>query len=731
MSGSQTGKSPRSDAEWAREVNQRLRSLEQSVVARIGQWTLYNTGTSLLAARPGQVVALDTTAQQSDLSAATAQLNKGITAASRAAAAAQSTANTALADATSGNNLWTELLAALGLSDVPGLSAWLSTAETDAANAIDNWTSFLATIAQGTAEEAADLINTIETDASTALANWTSFLAAVAAATVADAATLITDAQAWLARLIQDVIVLLDVFHLTYQLGSPSDSITQTGSNGKLTWHAAWNNLMDLFGLAFSQSALTDPTPTTGDVINTKLDSTSNLDASKLTNMANHPTLSGSKVTGIANDIVTDLQDHLDNVVSKFLNVSVSGSSLADAATAMSGIQDTVASTARAVQALLTTQQAGGSSGRNYQVDFTTYPAGSFSQCPFDVSYTGLGTGYIEIANNEAYWYKVANGDCIAFALYDDGTNTTTDTDYQWAQATVAAPMDYSNGVSASNSLVLRCDATGQNYVYARGYRAGLFGAGFYAELGCVVGGVTTVFDTGVPAGYNLNLGFKAGVAGVANRFQVFSGDTPVIDYTDSGNVSQIGANYRRWGFISSTGNNGNAAPAPATYIGCADTATPSVTGTTFRRCRTGTGVVTFTSGNNLLGGTFFDSPDYITDNMAFDTGAGKLTVGKQGNLHIDVAVLGNGGNPTSAQQVRLLLYKNNGIFRSGRTVCLVPSSTAGALGAFWGFQETFMIPVAANDYLQLGYNSTATISTPGMTGEASGTQTWWDAVYL
>jgi hypothetical protein len=70
----------------------------------------------------------------------------------------------------------------------------------------------------------------------------------------------------WFGRFITDLTVLLDFFHLTYELGSPADSITHTGTNGKLTWYAAWNNLMDLFGVVQSTTALTDPTPTIGTV---------------------------------------------------------------------------------------------------------------------------------------------------------------------------------------------------------------------------------------------------------------------------------------------------------------------------------------------------------------------------------------------------------------------------------------------------------------------------------
>lgn len=53
MSGILTGSPPRTDAQWARDVSQRLTQLEQTQVPRIGSWTLSDQGGDLVATKMG------------------------------------------------------------------------------------------------------------------------------------------------------------------------------------------------------------------------------------------------------------------------------------------------------------------------------------------------------------------------------------------------------------------------------------------------------------------------------------------------------------------------------------------------------------------------------------------------------------------------------------------------------------------------------------------------------
>lgn len=54
MSGVLAGKSPRTDAQWARDVEQRLKQLEQKTTVRVGEWTLTSRDGNLQASAPGK-----------------------------------------------------------------------------------------------------------------------------------------------------------------------------------------------------------------------------------------------------------------------------------------------------------------------------------------------------------------------------------------------------------------------------------------------------------------------------------------------------------------------------------------------------------------------------------------------------------------------------------------------------------------------------------------------------
>lgn len=59
MSGSNVGRRPLGNPQWARDTEARLRALEQRGTARIGSWTLVDIDGQLLAVKPGQEISLD------------------------------------------------------------------------------------------------------------------------------------------------------------------------------------------------------------------------------------------------------------------------------------------------------------------------------------------------------------------------------------------------------------------------------------------------------------------------------------------------------------------------------------------------------------------------------------------------------------------------------------------------------------------------------------------------
>jgi hypothetical protein len=81
--------------------------------------------------------------------------------------------------------------------------------------------------------------------------------------TVGTVSTTATNASTWSTRLTNDLLVLSDVFHLTYAVGTSTDP-PGTLSGGKPTWYSCWNDLLALCGIVNSTTAPTDVAPTTG-----------------------------------------------------------------------------------------------------------------------------------------------------------------------------------------------------------------------------------------------------------------------------------------------------------------------------------------------------------------------------------------------------------------------------------------------------------------------------------
>lgn len=207
------------------------------------------------------------------------------------------------------------------------------------------------------------------------------------------------------------------------------------------------------------------------------------------------------------------------------------------------------------------------SSGKTYIVDFVALPDGAFSSAPFDLNYiSGPGTGGMFLNSNGAAMQPMYGILIDVLALYHNGSDTVTDGDYQTLTTVLLSPM----GPGALNYGVLRASVDGSTYVWAVGYQSGF--SNYTCQLGCYVSGTSHSFTTAnIP--YNTQLKFRAGVSGNPYRFQVYAGASLIIDYIDAANISQVGSDYRRWGFRSATSGDGTQTCAPASVVACIDDA--------------------------------------------------------------------------------------------------------------------------------------------------------------
>lgn len=431
---------------------------------------------------------------------------------------------------------------------------------------------------------------------------------------------------------------------------------------------ADWQALLDAFNNG-AGGILTD----VEDRIKNLLPGSGLFNSAFLSNIANIPAgIPGGHVTGVASDMLTDFGANLDSIVQKFLGVGNTGNTPADANTAFSSLRDTVLGLSRDVQSLQQAANGAANSGQVFRVDFANYANGELSTVgvPFDLFYTGTGTGYQEIVSGVSQWHKVTDGDRSVIGIYNGGVKIT-DTDYQWLQATAAGAMGYSGSQSATNMFFARVNNTGSptTAVYIKGYRTGAFGLGFKCELGCYVAGVQTVFVTNVSVTFSFTLGIKAGVGGNPYRFQVLSGNTVIIDYTDTAHVSQVGSGYRRWGWSGATANGGDATPGSGTYFQCTDNAPVAVTGTTFRAFRSLTASLSTSTGDIVLPANTFDTTDYKSSDLTWNPSTNELTINTSGT-YIGAMTLGFNEVAGMGVTVWLPLWWKNGVIKHrGRMV--------------------------------------------------------------
>ncbi|ASR85527.1 minor tail protein [Mycobacterium phage Krueger] len=477
--------------------------------------------------------------------------------------------------------------------------------------------------------------------------------------------------------------------------------------------------LADLLGIdvwqEFLNAAKGGPGGVISDLINriVHLGVDGSFDASQLTNTNNMPPVPGANIVGISGNILQDISKHLNNVVNKFLGMGTSAASFDDAAAAMGTIYNQVQTSAVQLQDMIRQQTGDAHSGKSYAVKFADYPNGPFPSV-FTLTYSGTGTGYISVVDGKATWNKAADGDRLVIGKHNAGDTLT---DYQTISGTVANPMD--NG--ASNWLFGRCDASVQTFVYARGTRNSLLD--FRAELGCYVGGVQYIFASNVPANPNFNLRVQIGTGKGLRNFQVFSGSDRIIDYTDSAGISQVGADKRGWGFISSTSNGGNNIPANATIVGCADSDPSAATGSGAKMSRRNTSQVGIQSGRRLAPVNYYDAMDLATPDIIPDVANGKFIVSLAGWYRVEIAFQIDSAAFASAWNVAPVLYRNGVPHRIGTDAYAFFAFGAGA-GARYA-QTSFGVYLDAGDSVQAGYDAGAAILN-AMRGDGDGIGTYF-----
>ena len=612
-----------------------------------------------------------------------------------------------------------------------------SDAKDDATQALGNWTSFLSEGSWGDIGEAvSDFLSTKSTastassNATTALGNWTNFLSGGSWANIGDAVSDFLSTKSTASDAAEDASqALIDASEAkndaSEALGNWTDFLSEgswgdiaaavsdflstkstagTASSNASTALGNWTNFLSGGSWANAGAAASD--------INSTKSTASTAASNASTALGNWTALlsegSWANAAAAAAEILgakstaesaqSEVSDTQEGIVDNVLPGAGTGAS--GVGQAMLALAQTVLGLSQDVQDLQQQQSSENFSGRSFIINFADYPNGESESVgvPFDLDYTGSGSGRSVIANGVSTWNRVVDGDVQVIGRYDN-TVDETETDFQWLQATAVSPM----GVGAEEAFCARMNADKDSYVYIKGYRPSLFE--FKCELGCYVNGVKTVFVTDVDATFSLNLGLKAGIGNNPYHFQVYSGPNVIIDYVDENEVSEVGEDFRGWGFFASTANNGQAIPAAASRVQCSDNAPAAVAGTAGRFYRAATTGVSFGfgfgGGTGMFPNNSLDTVEYISSDLTWTPGSNcRVTVSKPGMYVVTVGAATN--NTPTAQA---LLYVNGDLKRQGS------SFGNGSL-----FANTWSVRLNEGDYINPGLRSQTGTSLVGNT---------------
>ena len=423
-----------------------------------------------------------------------------------------------------------------------------------------------------------------------------------------------------------------------------------------------------------------------------------------------------------------DVGQTLDQMTNAWIGASDNPYSLTDplqARQSMDSFYREFLNLSQKMQDIRSSQTATDVSGTSVTFNFSQYPDGP-APSEFTVTLAGSGTSAWGIKSGGVGWRtQVNNGNRTTTAVYNV---KPTNTNFQIVRGTLSgAPPGDNGGSKPRIAAIGRVDnpANPLNYVWARGYNDGFLS--YKGDIGCTINGVETVWQSGIPLTWSMDIAMVLGVGGNPRRYQVFSGTQLVVDLIEPGTASKLNNGttdpinlYRYWGVRSELKTDSGKVIAPPFIVGCSvsDNQPPAVVGSTFRAYRASTGNVTF-SGWNQTPNNFFDTPAYRSSDMLWD--GTNLTVGIEGTYLVNIRYA-TVGIPTG-DRADVSVFKNHAPIRK----------MGGQFADTYGGKEGNMFGLAlvylkVNEILTPGYSVTDNTTVNGETG---GTDTFFEVTLV
>lgn len=401
-------------------------------------------------------------------------------------------------------------------------------------------------------------------------------------------------------------------------------------------------------------------------------------DASQLMNLANIPAgIAQGAVTGLTTAISNGLgftQGVITGLFNAFTGQAQSNVPTASLEQQAAAIAENQVALAAAVAALQANQDAGQGSGLSGGDDFERVDNDD-AGTGWDVTYTGGGTSHVAILDGHNLgWNKLSSTFRECKLRRTDPLDALTLTDYQIITMVdgpnVIEAADWFSNTDARNSMYGRMNSAGTHYVRVN---MNLANAAFYT----CVGGVETQRGSTITitraAGTIWQL--VCGNVGNLRLYQLRRNGQTVFTWDDATLITSVGPSYRGWGIGM---GGGNQKPSNVNRVTISDNVPPAVTGTTMRVSRTGgnAGVNSMPVGDNVLPNNIFDTVDYKSDDITWNSATTTVTFTKSKTYIITLKV--NVTTVWSSVSSQLMIQKN------GVTVAKSEEVDIGGTDATW-----------------------------------------------
>ena len=416
-------------------------------------------------------------------------------------------------------------------------------------------------------------------------------------------------------------------------------------------------------------------------------------------------------------NLIQDVKDTIDGMVRGLVGWIENGYTPSDVEAAAKDVANTLSDMRSVITALLAST---GYAGSAVVVDFGGVEDASSLGSDWAQSYfSGSGTGTLGVSGGRAGW--IGSADRRWFSARYSAVDTKSDYQKIGVAFATKPSRDIFGGHKSVNRILGRVSSDSNSFVAVE-FEADGF------KLGCQVSGSWTTWYTRTSTLFD-KWEFKAGAAywlecgttGGARIYRVWENNKILTTFVESSATSSLGAGFRSVGMGGMAfSNTANAAQVAA--FAFFDNQAAAKRGSGWRITRTSSGTANLSDGENTFPSSWFDTPDYITDDLTFSSYANKVTVAATGwylitvKQHGDNAIIGG-------YSVQPTLRVNGSVVMRGQNFYWAGYNS--------GFSHSFIVYLNDGDYVSPGYWASATAYGQLGNGGADGLNVYWSGVFL